>query len=103
MVTELAKNHPAWPVASEPQCAPGMAGATEESLPCPGDDRLDLQGMACSVGGEVAATGHGPASSPLRGVFQSTRLTLDLQRRRAAPDLSGSFGRDAYTTPCRSC
>ena len=66
VATELATTHPALPVASEPQCAPGIAGATDESLPCPGDDRSDLLGVACSDDGEAAATGHSPASLPLR-------------------------------------
>ena len=84
VVTELATTHPVLPVASEPQCAPGMAGATVESLPCPGDDRQDLQGLACSVDGEVAATlGIALLACP-SGIHPRPRLGLRQAMTRAS-------------------
>ena len=71
VVTELVTTHPVLPVASEPQCAPGMAGATAKSLPCPGDDRPDLLGLACSDDGEAAGTLETLTVRQLTGIFRN--------------------------------
>ena len=90
VATELATTHPALPVASEPQCAPGIAGATDESLSCPRDDRSDLPGIACSDDGEAAATGHCPASLPLRHPPSTHPVLPVASEPQCAPGIAGA-------------
>ena len=97
VVTELAKTHPVLPVASEPQCASGIAGAIDESPPCPGDDRPDLLGFACSDDGEAAATGLCPASLPLR---QSPSTHPVLPVASEPPCAPGMPGATEESLPC---
>ena len=91
VVTELATTHPVLPVASEPQCAPGTAGATAESLPCPGDGRPNLLCLASSNDGEVAATGHCPASLPLRHPPSTHPVLPVAPEPQRAPGIAGAM------------